>query len=109
MAEKQLALIFLSIQGRDCMKSMFIIGTLFLTTSLAQGAEPPKTSYSPVVPKEPFTETLSRMKAEKPAVMQRQMDLLQRRYDLRNEPAPGVRMAAGKAVQQGVRVKLKTG
>ncbi|MGI8965725.1 MAG: cytochrome B6, partial [Limisphaerales bacterium] len=70
-------------------------------------AEEVKSSYAPVVDKEPFSETLARMKAEKPAVMKKQMDLLQQRYDLRNDPAPGVTMAAGKPIQQGVRAKLK--
>jgi cytochrome c peroxidase len=70
-------------------------------------AEPPKSSYAPVVAKEPFSETMARMKAEKPVVMKKQMDLLQQRYDLRNDPAPGVTMSGGKPIQQAVRVKLK--
>ena len=73
------------------------------------GAEPLRSSYAPVVGKEPFSETMARMKAEKPAVMKKQMDLLRQRYDLRNDPAPGVTMSGGKPVQQGVRVKLKPG
>jgi len=73
----------------------------------AAAAEPPKSSYAPVVPKEPFSETRTRMAAEKPAIMKRQMDLLQQRYDLRNDPAPGVTMSGGKPVQQGIRTKLK--
>ena len=71
--------------------------------------EPPKSSYAPVVAKEPFSETMARMKAEKPAIMKKQMDLLEQRYDLRNDPAPGATMSGGKAIQQGVRVKLKKG
>ena len=74
---------------------------------LATAADLPKSSYAPVVPKETFAETMARMKAEKPAVMKKQMDLLQQRYDLRNDPAPGVTMSGGKPIQQGVRVKLK--
>jgi len=65
-----------------------------------------KSSYAPVVPKEELSATMSRMKTEKPAVMKRQMDLLQERYDLRNDPAPDVTMARGKPVQRGIRVKL---
>jgi cytochrome c peroxidase len=63
----------------------------------------------PVALNEDFSNTMSRMKMEKPAVMKRQMDLLQERYDLRNDPAPGVTMTSGKPVQQGVRVKLAPG
>jgi cytochrome c peroxidase len=65
-----------------------------------------KTSYLPVVPNEEFSATMARMKTEKPTVMKRQMDLLQARYDLRNDPATGVTMTRGKPVQQGIRVKL---
>ena len=52
---------------------------------------------------------MTRMKAAKPEVMKRQMDLLNERYDLSNRPAPGVTMSRGKSVQEGVRVKLPQG
>jgi cytochrome c peroxidase len=73
------------------------------------GQEGIKSSYMPVVPKEEFSNTVSRMKAEKPTVMKRQMDLLQERYDLRNDLAPGVTMTSGKPVQRGIRVRLAPG
>ena len=78
-----------------------------LTVFAAAAAEPPKSSYAPVVAKEPLSETMTRMKAEKSAVMKKQMDLLQQRYDLRNDPVPGMTMSGGKAIQQGIRAKLK--
>ena len=92
-------------------KNIFMALALILPTAvfLSTAAEPPKSSYAPVVGKEPFAETMERMKAEKSAVMKKQMDLLQQRYDLRNDPAPGVTMSGGKPIQQGVRVKLKNG
>ena len=52
---------------------------------------------------------MSRMKAAKPEIMKRQMDLLNERYDLADKPASGVTMSRGKAVQSGVRVKLPAG
>src|SRR5690349_9566417 len=55
------------------------------------------TSYLPVDIKEPFPKLMSRLSAEKPAVMQRQQNLLEQRYDLSNRPAPGVTMTRGKA------------
>jgi cytochrome c peroxidase len=74
---------------------------------VAAAAEPsPITSFMPVVPREPFSSVLARMQAEKTAVMKRQLGLLAERYDLRNDPAIGVAMSRGKAVQQGVRVRL---
>jgi cytochrome c peroxidase len=92
------------------MKTEFLIALALVLQPLvflSAAAEPPKSSYAPVVAKEPFSETMTRMKAEKSAVMKKQMDLLQQRYDLRNDPVPGVTMSGGKAIQQGVRAKLK--
>jgi len=42
--------------------------------------------------KEPFSKTMTRMKNAKEGVMQRQMDLLNERYDLSNRQAKGVMM-----------------
>jgi len=91
---------------------LFFAIALILATASSQEAvekkEPP-TSYAPVVIKEPFATTMARMKAEKPKIMERQMELLKRRYDLENRPAKGVTMTRGKPVQEGVRVKLASG
>jgi cytochrome c peroxidase len=67
------------------------------------------TSYSPVDIKEDFASIMARMKAAKPEIMKRQMDLLNLHYDLSNRPAKGVVMSRGKAVQEGVRIKLLKG
>jgi cytochrome c peroxidase len=75
----------------------------------AQTAEKRTSSYAPVDIKESFSAIESRMKSAKPAVMKRQMDLLNARYDLANKPAAGVTMSKGKAIQDGVRVKLSGG
>jgi cytochrome c peroxidase len=75
----------------------------------ALGQEEKKSSYSPIVPKEEFSAMMFRMKTEKPTVMKRQKDLLQERYDLRNDPVPNVTMTRGKPVQKGIRVKLAFG
>ncbi|RJR40213.1 MAG: cytochrome B6 [Deltaproteobacteria bacterium] len=66
-------------------------------------------SYAPVVIKEDFAAVLTRMKAAKPEIMTRQQELLAMRYDLGNRAAQGVTMSRGKAVQEGVRVKLPAG
>jgi cytochrome c peroxidase len=52
---------------------------------------------------------MERMQADKPAIMQRQMDLLNERYDLSDQPAEGVTMSRGKPIQAEVRVKLPEG
>ena len=75
----------------------------------AHAQEERKSSYVSVIPKEAISATLSRMKAEKPAVMKRQAELLQQRYDLRDSPAPNVTMSRGRPVQSGIRVKLAPG
>jgi len=66
-------------------------------------------SYAPVDIHESFSAILSRMSAAKPQIMKRHMALLEQRYDLSDRPAQGVKMSGGKAVQQGVRVKLTAG
>ena len=80
---------------------------LALLAGNARGAEgEAPSSYSPVVIHEPFAKTMARMSAAKAAIMERHKTLLEQRYDLGNQPAPGVTMSRGKAVQEGVRVRL---
>ncbi|MGB2957705.1 MAG: cytochrome B6 [Bacteroidota bacterium] len=74
-----------------------------------QDAGKKRSSYAPVVIMEDFASVMARMVAAKPAVMKKQQDLLSERYDLSNTPADGVTMSGGKAVQEGVRVKLSGG
>jgi cytochrome c peroxidase len=93
--------------GLLCMTLATMVGVQSL--AYAKPAEEKPTSYSPVVIKEDFATIMARMKAAKPKVMKRQMDLLNQRYDLSNRPASGVTMSRGKALQDGVRVKLPVG
>ena len=69
-----------------------MVGGCALLLSIAAADEPkkPPTSYAPVVPSETFDATVKRMSAAKLEVMQRQLDLLKKRYDLSNSPAGGV-------------------
>ena len=65
-------------------------GGSLLVVALASAQEVKKrgdTSYMPVDQKEPFRSVLSRMRAEKPKVMKRHMDLLSERFDLSVRPA----------------------
>jgi cytochrome c peroxidase len=78
-------------------------------STFAQSPLRGESSYSPVVIKESFEAIMARMKAAKPGVMKRQMDLLNERYDLSNRPAAGVTMSRGKPVHEGVRIKLPVG
>src|SRR5436305_4396989 len=85
-----------------------LLATLLTVCGVAYAQEVPtkRSSYMPVVIQEDFATTLARMTAAKPAVMQRQLDLLAARYDLSDRPAKDLTMAAGKAIQAGIRVKL---
>ncbi|MDZ4745735.1 MAG: cytochrome B6 [bacterium] len=55
---------------------------------------------------EDFATMVRRLVQEKPKFAQRQKDLLAERYDLGDRRAEGVTMSNGKAVQEGVRVRL---
>jgi len=85
---------------------IIIIASVFACV-ISAGAKP--SSYAPVVVTEDFDSIMARMKAAKPEIMKRHMDLLQQRYDLSDNPAEGVTMSRGKPVQKGVRVKLPEG
>jgi len=91
--------------------NVVVIGVVFIATLviLAAFAGAKETSYAPVVITEEFDSIMARMKAAKPEVVERQMDLLEARYDLSDRPASGVTMSRGKAVQEAVRVKLPAG
>ena len=84
--------------------SVFALGIVY-----AQESGKKTSSYSPVVLTEEFATIMARMKAAKPEVIKRHMDLLNERYDLSNRPAGGVTMSRGKPIQEGVRVKLPPG
>jgi cytochrome c peroxidase len=75
---------------------------------LAQDKVPPS-SYAPVDIHEAFATIMARMSGAKPGIMKRHLALLEERYDLSNNPAPGVTMSRNKAIQQGVRAKLAAG
>ena len=61
-----------------------------------------------VLPDDSFQDVMARMKAAKPAIQKKHSALLEERYDLSDKPAAGLKMSGGRrAVQEGVRVKLK--
>jgi len=98
---------------RSALKPLWVavvVSGVFLMGSASGGlATEPASSYSPVVIKESFATIMERMKKEKPKVTARQMELLNKRYDLSNRPAKEATMTKGKAVQEGVRAKLPAG
>jgi len=79
----------------------------------AQGSRtvsvPVKSSYQFPVAEEDFRSLLSRTSAEKSEVRNRQINVLNERYDLSDRSDPNAKMSRGKPVQAGVRVKLPAG
>jgi cytochrome c peroxidase len=89
--------------------AMLVMALIGMGAAYAQDSGRGATSYAPVDIKEDFASIMARMKAAKREIMKRQMDLLNLRYDLSDQPAKGVTMSRGKAVQEGVRIKLLKG
>jgi cytochrome c peroxidase len=86
--------------------ALFVMTMVVISVAYAQETGTGATSYAPVATKEGFAAILLRMKTAKPELEKRQQDLLNGRYDLHDRPAKGVTMSRGKAVQEGVRIKL---
>lgn len=96
---------------------------MLLSVCVAAGQDPaPKTPVrqkpaltkvpvrkAPVPDGKDFDAVMNRMVEAKPAIQQRQLELLQLRYDLRDGPAAESMMARKKPVQEGVRVRLREG
>src|SRR5262245_689 len=76
---------------------------------LVQAAPPKDQTYMPVVPTKSFEDTYNSDTAEKDAVMSAQRSLLEKRYDLSDNPSDVQMSGKRKAVQQGVRAKLPGG
>ena len=71
--------------------------------------EPAKPPNQPDDAKAKFQQTFNKMSKEKAGIMAAARAHLADRYDLSDKPASGVTMSRGKAIQDGVRVKLPAG
>ena len=85
-----------------------LIGLCATTASgqLLQPQRADENTYLPVVPTKTFEEIHQQDTAQKENVMNTQQELLNKRYDLRDDPSNEQMSGDRKAVQQGVRVKL---
>ncbi|HZF39318.1 MAG TPA: cytochrome B6 [Blastocatellia bacterium] len=82
----------------------------FLFSVSAQNPSQQKdSSYLPVDIKEPFASIMARMKAAKAGIMQRQMALLNERYDLSKRVSDEVKMTRGKPIPVGPAARLASG
>lgn len=77
----------------------------------AKSGEPPavKPDGSNQGAADDFASLVSRMRQQKPKIMERHMAHLAQRYDLSDRPAAGVTMSRGKPVQRGPRTRLPDG
>jgi cytochrome c peroxidase len=82
---------------------------IFIFSVSAQDPQQRESSYLPVVIKEPFATTMSRMKGAKAGIMSRQMALLNERYDLSKRVANDVKMTRGKPIPVGPTARLASG
>ena len=83
--------------------------TVLLAAAVAVAAPPKDQTYMPVVPTKSFDEIYQADTAAKADVQARQQALLEKRYDLSNNPSSVQMSGQRKAVQKGVRVKLPSG
>lgn len=89
--------------------ALMVSGMTVLSFAALSDSLPPDASDRPL-PTQPFSAVRAMDEADKPAVMQRQGDVLRSRYGLSDQRLAGVMMSGGrKAVQGGVRVKLPQG
>jgi cytochrome c peroxidase len=92
-------------------KVVIAFGMLILALGVGhaqdKGKQPAKVVSAPAA--NDFKAVMLRMIAEKPAIQKRQLELLQQRYNLDNQPAKKATMTRGKPLQEGVRVKLSKG
>ena len=85
------------------------LGIVFLIVLGVGHARDDKDKEPPAKEDADFKALVAKMSGEKSKIMQRQKELLEERYDLANRAANGVKMTRGKAVQEGVRARLKEG
>ncbi len=80
-----------------------------VNAQLPEDVDPLVKTYMPVVIEEDFETIMAKDVEEKAEYMERQMELLERRYDLSDTPADVMMSAERKYIQQGIRVKLPEG
>ena len=91
---------------------LFCVSAPPLIRSQSGKAAPPS-SYDQISPvllgQQTFAGMMAKDKADKAAVMARQMGLLAQRYDLASHPDPMLKMTRGKPIQVGPAAKLRQG
>jgi cytochrome c peroxidase len=87
----------------------FMAAAFLYSVSAQNPAQQKDSSYLPVDIKEPFASIMARMKAAKAGIMQRQMGLLNERYDLSKRVSNEIKMTRGKPIPIGPATRLASG
>jgi cytochrome c peroxidase len=87
----------------------FMAMAFIFSVSAQNPAQQKDSSYLPVDIKEPFASILAKMKAAKPGIMQRQLALLNERYDLTRRVSNDIKMTRGKPIPVGPTARLAGG
>ncbi|MFO7739271.1 MAG: hypothetical protein R6V46_12400 [Desulfatiglandaceae bacterium] len=100
----------------NCHGKTILCGVLTALTAMGlawaqmpEDVDPIVETYMPVVIDQTFDEIMKKDVTEKPTYMKRQMELLERRYDLSDRPSDVMMSGGKKPIQEGVRVKLPEG
>jgi cytochrome c peroxidase len=88
---------------------LMVMGASLLSVHAQTHSGPEGETFFPVVLEEDFDTVMKRDADDKAGVMERQRDLLESRYDLRDDPRDAMMSGGRKAIQRGVRVKLHGG
>jgi cytochrome c peroxidase len=92
-----------------CAALTIVVLVYAVNAQVPEEVDPIGETYMPVVIEEDFQTIMTRESEEKQKFMDRQMELLNRRYDLSDRPSDVMMSGEKKYVQEGVRVKLPDG
>jgi cytochrome c peroxidase len=92
-----------------CAALTIVVLVYAVNAQVPEEVDPVGETYMPVVIEEDFQTIMTRESEEKQKFMDRQMELLNRRYDLSDRPSDVMMSGEKKYVQEGVRVKLPDG
>jgi len=92
-----------------CAMLLALVAVTVVWAQVPKDVDPIVETYMPVVIEKSFDEIMKKDVMDKPRYMKRQMELLERRYDLSDRPSDAMMSGGRKPIQEGVRVKLPEG
>jgi cytochrome c peroxidase len=92
-----------------CAVLITLATTTMVWAQVPEDVDPIVETYMPVVIEKSFDEIMKKDVTDKPKYMKRQMELLERRYDLSDRPSDVMMSGGRKPIQEGIRIKLPEG